>query len=186
MAKTKTIAQLRAEIRRKEKTLASLQKKREKVLGDLDKIDNQIAAIQGEAPPAPAARTSPKSKTTGRRRRTSRKLPKNTKPLTDYIRDVLAENPKGMRVMDIEQAVQKKGYKTNSDNFYTIVAAALRDKSFEKIDRGVYKLKDSASKSHQPGKTTRKTSRSRKSAGKKRRKTRKKKAVPQTHSKSDK
>ncbi len=185
MAKTKTIAQLRAEIRRKEKTLASLQKKREKILGDLDKVDNQIAAIQGEAPPSPAARTSPKSKTTRRRRKTTRKLPKNTKPLTDYIRDVLADNPKGMRVMDIEQAVQKKGYKTNSDNFYTIVAAALRDKSFEKIDRGVYKLKGSSSTSNQPGKTTKQTSRSRKSASKRRRKAGRKKSVPQTHNKSE-
>jgi hypothetical protein len=73
----------------------------------------------------------------GRRRR----RPKNTKPLQDYIMEVLQKNPKGLRVREIADAVLKAGYKTNSDNFYNIVAGALKDKQFKRLSRGVYGVK---------------------------------------------
>ena len=37
-------------------------------------------------------------------------------------------------------AVQKAGYKTNSKDFYGVVATAVREGGFEKLSRGVYKL----------------------------------------------
>ena len=68
-------------------------------------------------------------------------MPKNVKPLIEYIKDVLAKAKDGMRVKDAMAAVQKAGYKTHSRDFYGLVATALRDGPFLKVSRGVYRLK---------------------------------------------
>jgi len=67
-------------------------------------------------------------------------MPKNTKPLVDFVAGVLAGS-KGMRVKEVAAAVKKAGYKTNSKDFYGIVATTLRDKKFAKVSRGVYTVK---------------------------------------------
>ncbi|HUT92092.1 MAG TPA: hypothetical protein VMY37_21540 [Thermoguttaceae bacterium] len=132
MPRTKTIAELRAELAAKEKQLAGLRAKRAGLAKQLDKIDQQIAALGGtgrrgprKAPTKPVAR---------------RTMPKNVKPLIEYVREALAEAKGGMRVKDIMAAVQKAGYKTNSKDFYGVVATAVREGGFQKLSRGVYKL----------------------------------------------
>ena len=133
MPKTKTIAELRAELAVKEEQLAKLQAKRDKLVKQLDDIDQQIAALGGDGRQGPkkaTARPTPR-----------RKLPKNVKPLIEYVRDALTNVTEGMRVKDIMTAVQKASYKTHSKDFYGIVATAVREGGFKKVGRGVYELK---------------------------------------------
>ena len=134
MPKTKTIAELRAELAVKEEQLAKLQAKRAGLAEQLDEIDQQIAALVGDRPGRP---TRASAKPPSRRW----KCPKNVKPLIEYIGEVLVTAKGAMRVKDIVAAVQKAGYKTHSKDFYGIVATAVREGGFKKIERGVYELK---------------------------------------------
>lgn len=132
MPRTKTIAELSAELAAKQKLLTKRQAKRTGLAKQLDAIDRQIAALRGDGRRGPRkARAKPASR---------RKMPKNVKPLIEYVREALAEAKDGMRVKDIMTAVQKAGYKTNSRDFYGVVATAVREGGFQKISRGVYKL----------------------------------------------
>jgi len=134
MPKIKTIAQLRAELAAKEKGLAKLQAKRAGLAKQLDAIDRQIATLGGAGRRAPEkkAPTKPASRRT---------MPKNVKPLIEYVREALAKTKDGMRVKDIMTAVQEAGYKTNSKDFYGVVATAVREGGFQKLSRGVYTFK---------------------------------------------
>ncbi len=60
--------------------------------------------------------------------------------LLEAIKESLASAPKGMRVVEIAQAVKAAGYKSTSKNFYNMVAATVREPDFKKVVRGVYKL----------------------------------------------
>ena len=133
MPKTMTIAELRAELAAKEKQLAGLQAKRAGLAKQLDAIDQQIAALSGDGRRAPKKKAPAKPVA----RRT---MPKNVKPLIEYVREALARAEDGMRVKDIMAAVQKAGYKTNSKDFYGVVATAVREGGFQKLCRGVYTL----------------------------------------------
>ena len=141
---TMTLAELRAEINRRQKGLPRLRKQRAKLTKQLDAIDRKIAALAGEpsAPRAPArAPTAPKAQKPAPEPAGKRRLPRNVKSLVEYAADVLAKAKDGMRVKDVMVAVKKAGYKTNSKSFYGLVAAALQDNRFGKLGRGVYTLK---------------------------------------------
>ena len=133
MPKTMTIAQLRAEIAGRESQLGKLQAQRDDLTKQLDAIDRQIAALGGDG-----RRTQKKA--TAKPAASRRTMPKNIKPLIEYVREALAEAKDGMRVKDIMAAVQKAGYKTNSKDFYGVVATAVREGGFRKLSRGVYKV----------------------------------------------
>ena len=128
---------------------------------ELDALDRQINALTGKRkrrgrkpgpkpgrkPGRPAMRATRRTgKKTAKRaaKKTVRRARKRAtgKPLTEYIREVLAQAAAPMRVRDIMTAVSKAGYRSASKDFYNIVAATVRDpKSFQRIKRGVYKLK---------------------------------------------
>ena len=131
MAKTRSdmsISDLQAEIKRRQKQLPKLRAQRKKLAQQIDSLDRKIAALAG-TPKRGARRAAPK---TARRK---------GKALPDYIRDVLAKSAKPMRVKEIEAAVRKAGYQTQSKDFYGTVATAVREgKDFQKVSRGVYKL----------------------------------------------
>ena len=129
-----SIADLRAEISRRQKALPKLRRQRARLAKELAAIDRKIASLAGRgAAPAPKAPTR------------RRKQMKNTKSLPDYIRQVLAGAKDGLRIKDIEAAVKKAGYRTASPHFYGAVATALRERSdFVRAGRGVYKLKGGA------------------------------------------
>jgi chromosome segregation ATPase len=140
MAKTLTIAQLQDQLEMKTRELDKLKDKREKVAAQLADIDREIQKMTGESAVAATRRSAPAggSRKTAKRPRRRR----GQGALVDYIRQVLSENPKGMRAVEIAQAVKDAGYESRSKDFYTIVAAALRDESqFQRVRRGVYKLK---------------------------------------------
>jgi len=176
MPKRVTIGQLRKQLVAQERKLGKLVARRKQLLGQIADIDAEIALLSGGAPrgggrgrrgATPSARTA----LTG----WGRRLPKNTKPLIEYAKDVLAGAPNGMRVKEVEAAIRKAGYQTFSQDFYGIVATTLREGPFDKVGRGVYKLKTvpkpAAKKASKRKKATKKASKKapkrRKVAGKK-------------------
>ena len=139
MPRMMTIAQLKRAIAAQERRVAGLVAQRAEFARRLAAVDREIVAMGGEVPKA-GKRPGRKPAKAAPQRRT-RKLPKNTKPLIEYIKDVLAGSKAGMRVNAVQAAVLKAGYQTTSKQFYGTVAAALREGPFKKVSRGVYTLK---------------------------------------------
>lgn len=155
-----TIEQLRQELAGWEAKLAALQKQRATVEKVLRSIDTQIAALTGEAAPAregkrkkgkrgrkavatiqkKAKRGRPaKKQVKGKGKRGGRRT--EGKPLADHVMVVLKGKKDGMKVKDIAEAVQQAGYQTTSKNFSAVVNVLLsKDKRFEKVGPGVYKV----------------------------------------------
>lgn len=131
-----TIAQLRAEIARRQTVLPKLQKKRAVLLKEIGKIDRQIKALAGQAA-QPAKR---KGSQPGTAKATTSSA-SSGKSLVQCIRDVLGGSKGGMRVKDIVPAVEKAGYKSAAKDFYNLVAAAVRGDEFTKLGRGIYTVK---------------------------------------------
>jgi uncharacterized protein with von Willebrand factor type A (vWA) domain len=123
---------LRAEIRRRERRLATLHRKREKLMEQMETLDREIA----EYAAITAAGTATLTK-----RGSPRKRPRNTVVLVDALKRVL--DTRTLTVTEAAGAVQRAGYQTVSDNFRTIVNQALisNRKSFKKIARGRYTLR---------------------------------------------
>jgi transposase InsO family protein len=139
MSKMMTIAELQRQLAARERQVKRLLAERGKVAKQLADVDRQIEALGGKAP---AAKKRPGRKPSkGAAKRRARRMPKNVKPLVEYVKDVLAGAKAGLRVKDVEAAVKKAGYKTFSKEFYGQVAVALREGPFQKVSRGVYKLK---------------------------------------------
>jgi len=114
--------------------LRTLEKKREKVAGQLDEIDRLIA--EEAASLGVTVRTA-----NGRRGR----RPRNESNLADSLQKLLRN--KTMSVTDAAQAVQEAGYKTTSPNFRTIVNQTLiTDTRFKRTGRGMYTVKKTAVK----------------------------------------
>jgi hypothetical protein len=135
----KSISQLRKELAAKERELGKLRSRRSKLAGRLDSIDKKIAALGGTSGGAAVARK--RISRVGRGVRRGRR-PKGEAPLVEYIKRVLAKEPKGIRIKNIVKGVLSAGYKTGSKDFYGIVAPTLRDMpEVKKVSRGVYKLK---------------------------------------------
>jgi len=141
----KSIEQLRRELAQKEQVLNKLQMRRDKLQAKLEGVDKLIAQMLGQPVKgrrggrlAAAITVSKKAPVA---RKTRKAQGRGGKALVDYVKQVLANKDNGMRVRDIMTAVKKAGYKSISKDFYTIVAATVRDpKTFTKLARGVYKL----------------------------------------------
>ncbi|GAB4516715.1 MAG: hypothetical protein Tsb0013_21120 [Phycisphaerales bacterium] len=149
----KSISELKSEIKRRERQLASLHRKREKLVGQLQEIDDQIAGLGGTASGA--------SPIGGGRKRY-----RNDSNLADALADLLKDQTLSVTAASIE--VQKAGYKTTSPNFRTIVnQTLLRDKRFKRVGRGLYtsgKVSGSANKAGSKKRTTKRNSRRSKKA----------------------
>lgn len=111
-------AELRAEIARRQRGLAALTRRRERLVSNLADIDAQIRELGGTAVGI-------------------RKRPKNEMNLVEALQKLLKN--KQMSVTEAAQAVQDAGYQTTAANFRTIVNQTLiREKVFKKISRGIY------------------------------------------------
>lgn len=138
MPRIRTIVEIRRELRQKEAQVAKIKARRDKVAAKLARLDRKIALLGGEV--APAGRWG-KAAAAGLKVRRAGRRPRG-KALVEYLKKVLAQARNGMRVMDIHKAVAKTGYRSSSKDFYGIVATALREgKDFQRLGRGVYKLK---------------------------------------------
>ncbi len=117
-------ADLQAELHRRGKNIRKLERRRERLLGELAGVEAELAA-EGAL-----------SSTGGIRRR-----PRNEKNLVEALAQVL--NGRTMSVTEATQAVQQAGYMTTAANFRTIVNQALirEKKVFKKVARGQYTTK---------------------------------------------
>ena len=129
--KTMSYAELEAELRRREKTVKNLVKKRDRLVAQLEEVDAQIKEAGGSATRHGAS--------------TTRRRPKNDGNLADTMAKVLKN--KTMSVTELAQAVQDAGYVTTSANFRVIVnQTLLKDKRFKRISRGQYTVKAARSR----------------------------------------
>ena len=121
---TMSIGELQAELQRRERGIRKLERKRERLLGELSQIDIELAAVGAL------------SASGGVRRR-----PRNDMNLVESLAQVL--DGRTMSVTDVTAGVQKAGYLTTAANFRTIVNQALirEKKVFKKISRGQYTAK---------------------------------------------
>ncbi len=121
---TMSMAELHAELQRRERGVRKLERRRERLLGELAQVDTELAAVGAL------------SASGGIRRR-----PRNDMNLVDSLAVVLKN--KTMSVTEVTAEVQKAGYLTTAANFRTIVNQALirEKKTFKKISRGQYTAK---------------------------------------------
>jgi vacuolar-type H+-ATPase subunit D/Vma8 len=116
-----SVAELQAELSRRQRGASALTRKREKLLAKLAEVEAQIDALGGMLG--------------GGRRR-----PKNEMNLVDALAKAL--DGKTMSVTDVAQAVQRQGYRTTSPSFRTIVNQTLINSGkFKRVGRGQYTLK---------------------------------------------
>lgn len=137
------IEELQRELERRSSQVDELVAEREQVLARLAELDAEISSFGG-----PGRRGRPR-KTSGRKvvrtgrvaakshGMAGRKRPKNDMSLAEALGKLLKN--KTMGVTEITSAVQKAGYKTNAENFRTIVNQTLiKDARFKKVSRGQY------------------------------------------------
>lgn len=99
-----SVAELQQILRNRQARVGQLQKRREKLLSDIEEVERQIAEVSGSG-----------SSSGGSVRR------KNEKPLLEVICEVLAKNKKGLALSELTEAVLKTGYQSDSNNFKNIV-----------------------------------------------------------------
>jgi len=117
--------ELQSELRRRQRSVGSLESRRAKLLAKLQHIESLIAEMGGN--------------TEGGRRGGGTR-PKNSMTLTETLAKVLAT--KTMSVVEASEAVKRAGYKTNSNSFRTQVNIALiKNGQFKRVGRGQYTVK---------------------------------------------
>lgn len=122
---------LQREMRRRQREVGKLAKKRDRLAGELEALDKEIASLGGSFSGGGYGTT-----TTGKVRR----RPRNEASLGESLLGVLKN--KTMSVTEAAEAVQRAGYKTTSSSFRTIVNQTLiKDPRFKKVSRGKYTAK---------------------------------------------
>ena len=117
-----TIEQLEQLLESRRGRLAKLERERGKLARRMEQLDAKIQKLGGRG---------------GTRVRV-----RNTQSLLEMIEGVLKSAGKTMRVGEITEAVQKRGYRSSSANFRGIVNQTLiKDKRFGQAGRGMYQLK---------------------------------------------
>jgi len=141
MPRVRSIVAIRKELAAKERQLEKLQARRGAVAAKLEAVDRQIHALGGEVP---ARVGRPRKKPAVRVARAPRapraRGARVGKPLTEFIKEVLAKAPAGMKAKSVTAAVLKAGYPTKDRNFGQTVAKTLaKNPAFRRVRRGVYK-----------------------------------------------
>ena len=122
-----SVTELRRELNRRARRVTGLEKRRQRLLDKIGRINVQISELGGAVRLAGGV-------ISGRRR------PKNASNLVEALQKVLTD--KVMSVTDVTEAVQKAGYATTSPNFRTIVNQALiASGKFKRVERGQYTTK---------------------------------------------
>jgi hypothetical protein len=130
---------LEAELRRREKGVGRLERKRAKLQSRLDALEDLIRS-HGGSPGSGNGRRGRRGGGGRRGRRGGGRRPHNEMSLEKSLAKLL--NGKTMAVTDIAEAVQRAGYRTGAENFRTIVNQTLiRSDLFKKIARGQYTAK---------------------------------------------
>jgi hypothetical protein len=117
-----SIGDLEKMLKERRSAIAKLNKRRTKAQKKLDAIDREIAKLGGSSG-ARGGRV------------------KNTQSLVSMLESVL-KGKASMSVGDIVDAVQARGYRSNSANFRGIVNQTLiKESQFASAGRGMYRLK---------------------------------------------
>jgi hypothetical protein len=122
-----SIADIHAEIRRRTGGLMRLERKRAKLAAKLEHLDQKIEELGGSVGHA------------GRGAAGGRRLVRNDMTLAEALKKAIGG--KTMSVGEAIAAVQKAGYRTNSNNFRTQVNIALIKGPFKRVGRGEYAAK---------------------------------------------
>jgi hypothetical protein len=119
-----TISRLESMLNQQRAKKRELLQERAKLQNQLDKLDLQIANLDGGAGSLTAG---------GVRTR-------NAKSLVDTLIEVLDKHPKGLGITEIVAGVHTAGYKSSSPNFRGIVNQTLikERKKFLPLSRGIY------------------------------------------------
>ena len=113
-----TLAQLERMVAKRRSSLESLQKKRRNLLKELERLDKQIASLQG---PRGNARPG-----------TYAQRARNEKSLQTVVAEILTKSKKGLTLRALAERVLESGYKTNSNNFQNVLYQCLyNSKRFE-------------------------------------------------------
>ena len=124
------ISALQGELRRRARGVHALQRKREKLIRQVEEIDAEIREIGGTLGMAAP----------GRAAAGGRKRPRNDMNLVEALSALLKN--KTMSVTEAAEAVQRAGYKTTSASFRTIVNQTLINSGqFKRVSRGQYTAK---------------------------------------------
>lgn len=122
-----SVADLRREIARRQRSVGTLLRKRDRLMEKVRALDAQISELGGTVRGADGI--------VGARQR-----PKNDSNLVEALVKLL--DGKTMNVTDIAQKVQEAGYQTTSENFRTIVNQTLINSGkFKRVARGQYTAK---------------------------------------------
>jgi hypothetical protein len=122
-----SVAQLQAEISRRQRGAAKLLRKRDSLIEKVREIESELAAV--------GAMVGRAGGIGGVRRR-----PKNEMNLVDALVTLLTD--KTMSVTEASEEVQKAGYQTTSPSFRTIVNQTLINSGkFKRVSRGQYTAK---------------------------------------------
>jgi chromosome segregation ATPase len=120
-----SITELQGEIRRRERRLASLERKRERLAAQLSEVEGEIRDLGGQLGAEGGG-----------------KRPRNTRNLADALADLLSDQT--LSVTEAAAEVQRAGYRTTSPNFRTIVnQTLLKDNRFRRVGRGQYTTRGS-------------------------------------------
>lgn len=122
-----SIAQLEQVLQQRRSELGRLNRERSELQRKLDGLDRQIAKINGSL--------------RGRRGGGGRR--QNKLSLVEAMESVMQGSGKPMRVGEILDAVEARGYRSSSDNFRGIVNQTLikEKKRFAAVSRGLYQIK---------------------------------------------
>jgi len=126
---------LQTELRRRVRERDKLLKKRDRLIDQVEAIDQELDEMGVELIDAPGGGSRAGA------RRGGGKRPRNEMSLVDSLHGVLKN--KQMGVSELAEAVQNAGYKTTSPNFRTIVNQALINNTdrFKRVQRGLYTTK---------------------------------------------
>lgn len=124
-----TISRLESMLNQQRSKKRDLLRERSKLQTQMDKLDRQIASLDGGASGGGGGGGGGRSR--------------NEKSLVATLEEVLEKSPKGLAIGDIVNAVQQAGYKSSSPNFRGIVNQTLikERKKFGAVSRGIYSLK---------------------------------------------
>ncbi len=154
MAKAKlsrvSTVDLRKELDRRQSQVGAMMARRTKLAAELAALDAEldafgetasVAAPAARGPGRPRGRTAKRGRPGRKPRKANRGAvtrAENSMTLTESLQKVLRN--KTMGVTEVSVAVQKAGYKTNAENFRTIVNQTLikNPRIFKKISRGQY------------------------------------------------
>jgi len=118
-----SMAALHSELRRRERLMGGMTRRRTRLAARLTKLDAEIRELGGQM---------------GGARGGGRTRPKNDSNLAQALAKVL--KGKQMGVTEVAEAVQRAGYQTTAANFRTIVNQTLikNRNLFKKVSRGQY------------------------------------------------